>query len=656
VDFGAALNNTSPSAVQITTPVGVTYPDPSEVRILQDAGNYIVFVGNRTSSTHINRLNFGNSVTNTPTGEDITITGSDRPRSLSFVRDCDQWYGFVSSENNSKVFKLAFGTSLLNSPTQTDLTLSGDPLVRPFRIRMFNDNDNFYGIMSSIPGNLYRMDIGSDISVGTSVIEDLGTFGLLSSTAGYDMVRDSLDFMGFGIGSSNRDLTRTKFSTSCPVNEGISTELIPPFIEYSGDGTFNISLEVTDGNGHVDRVSHSVTVSTSIAPEADISIDANRCLGNPNSFSGVDLSGDIISWTWDFGDGTPTGSGQNVMHTYATADTFLVKLTVDNALGCSNIVLQELPIYEPTVADFTVPGGTLCSNSDIQFTNTSTGETGSVVQWLWDFNGEGNSTDKDPTFNFSTPGMKNITLTATLPGCSDFITTPINLTEGPVVDYSYTNNCFGEAIQFTNESTGTGITGYLWDFGDMSTSTNENPTHTYAIAGIYAVSLTVDNAAGCSTTFQDTVRVNDGDLADFTNGTLVENIPGQFMGIDLTFVGDSIISWSWDFGGLGTSTDQNPFFAFPSAGMYNVELSVVTAQGCSFMTDKDVQVDASICPTADFVAPATVCTGEHFEISNNSVNGTNYLWNFCPGRSLLPGWVFAQLMGRYWSAQFQNPP
>ncbi len=609
----------------------VTYSLPSEVELIRQGSDLIALVGNR-SGTNINRLNFGNSIINIPSGTDINVASSSKPRSLDVVRDCDQWHVFVSSEGNKKIHRLDFGTSLLGSATQTDLVLTGDPMSsNPFRTEVCYDAGVFYGILSSSGGQIFRVDLGSDVSMGTGLVDDLGDFGLFSSTAGFDIVKDTAGFIGFGVGSGNNRIDRIIFSTPCPSPVRFSTEMVPIGVNYTSAGPYLISLETRDSNGNVDRFSQGITVTSSQAPEADFTIDNNRCLSNPNSFTGIDISGDIVSWSWDFGDGSPLGSGTTENHQYLAADTFDVNLEVMNASGCRNLVAKELPIYNATVADFSFPLTTLCTAAPVQFTNASTGETGLAVLWSWDFAGGGNSNDSDPEFIFSTPGIKSVELMATIPGCTSTVQKNLNLLPGPNVGFSFTNNCFGEEMQFTDETIGTGIIGYTWDFGDMSGSSSQDPVHTYAIAGNYPVSLNVENTDGCVNEFVDTVRVNDGTLADFDTDDLVVNVPSQFYGADLTLIGDSIVSWDWDFEGMGTDSVQVPTFAFTAAGDFEIQLEVVTTQGCEFGLTKMSSVNPATCPSAGFAIPSAICRDEELVILNESVNGDSYLWDFCAG-------------------------
>jgi len=144
-------------------------------------------------------------------------------------------------------------------------------------------------------------------------------------------------------------------------------------------------------------------------------------------------------------------------------------------------------------------------------------------------------------------------------------------------------------VNFTDLSTGN-PTSWSWDFGDTGTSPQQNPSHTYTVAGTYTVSLTVTNASGSDTETKvdyisgppplppvaefsaDTTTVSAGDSVTFTDEST--NIP---------------ISWDWTFEGgtPGTSTAQNPVVQYNTAGTFTVTLIAANAYG----SDTETKVD-----------------------------------------------------------------
>lgn len=150
-------------------------------------------------------------------------------------------------------------------------------------------------------------------------------------------------------------------------------------------------------------------------------------------------------------------------------------------------------------------------------------------------------------------------------------------------------------VQFTDMSTG-GPTSWSWDFGDGTSDTIQNPSHTYQDAGTYSVRLTattrtgsasstredyiivesaVTTTATTTTTTTGTTTATTGStslLADFTGSPRSGTAPLTVVFSDTT-VGTPI-AWSWDFGDGATDTTQNPVHMYTDVGTYTVSLTV----------------------------------------------------------------------------------
>ncbi len=134
-------------------------------------------------------------------------------------------------------------------------------------------------------------------------------------------------------------------------------------------------------------------------------------------------------------------------------------------------------------------------------------------------------------------------------------------------------------VNFTDASTGT-ITGWSWDFGDTGTSSAQNPSHSYAAAGTYTVSLTVTGPDGNDTlvrTAYITVGAPVPPVAQFSGTPTSGNAPLLVNFTDLS--SGSVTGWSWDFGDTGTSNAQNPSHTYAAAGTYTVSLTVTGPGG-----------------------------------------------------------------------------
>ena len=138
-------------------------------------------------------------------------------------------------------------------------------------------------------------------------------------------------------------------------------------------------------------------------------------------------------------------------------------------------------------------------------------------------------------------------------------------------------------VQFNDRSTGS-ITSRSWEFGDGSTSSAQNPSHTYTSAGLYTVRLKVTGPGGSDTaTRSNYINVSSPPpVADFTASPTSGNAP-----LTVQFNERStghITSWSWDFGDGNTSIAQNPSYTYASAGTYNVRLTVIGPGGSDTKT------------------------------------------------------------------------
>ncbi len=143
---------------------------------------------------------------------------------------------------------------------------------------------------------------------------------------------------------------------------------------------------------------------------------------------------------------------------------------------------------------------------------------------------------------------------------------------------------------FTDLSTGTGIDGWSWDFGDgTGTSVAQNPSYTYNSPGVYTVTLIASSSGqGCS---DDEVRVDlievlPAPTAAFSGAPTSGEAP---LTVDFTDESSgSPTSWDWDFGdGVGTSTLRNPSYTYTSPGTYTVILTATNSCGSDIATETD---------------------------------------------------------------------
>src|SRR5205814_9641545 len=160
-------------------------------------------------------------------------------------------------------------------------------------------------------------------------------------------------------------------------------------------------------------------------------------------------------------------------------------------------------------------------------------------------------------------------------GCVSTLTKSalVQINTGVLADFTNNNphTCTAPvSINFLNSSTGTGSVQYLWDFGDNSTSTLINPSHTYATNGTYSVKLVLVNNSGCKDTSVKINAVTVGSVkANLSSpDTVCQNMIAQMNNTSVPVPATVL----WNFGDGTVSTQFNPTKKYTSAGNYNIKM------------------------------------------------------------------------------------
>ncbi len=326
----------------------------------------------------------------------------------------------------------------------------------------------------------------------------------------------------------------------------------------------------------------------------------------------LDRSGGVVDfYDWDFGDGSPPSSLQNPVHTYMAPGVYSVTLTVVGPEG-TDVKLREdyITVQEKPTADFVSDAVTGCAPLTVGFTDQS---GGTVEEWTWDFGEADGEDDEDPsaslqnpTHTYETPGTYTVTLTATGPCGTDTTTKKdlITVWDPFVADFSAQpatpDPCAPLTLTFADLSTPVGhIDSWEWDFGDETTSTDQNPIHTYAAPGNYPVTLTVTGPCGTLTeTKMDFVVIPIPPVANFTT-TPSDAKRCAPLTVEFTDVSTgTITSWEWDFGDNSTSTEQAPpAHTYQDPGTYTASLKI---KGPCGVDTKEIDVEVRGTPSAAF--------------------------------------------------------
>ncbi len=347
----------------------------------------------------------------------------------------------------------------------------------------------------------------------------------------------------------------------------------------------------------------------------------------------ADEDGQVVSYAWNFGDGT-TGTGATPQHTYMAAGTYNVVLTVTDNGGATASVTSLIVIDNPPP-----PTAFFVTNVSFQTASFDGGGSsaygGTIASYAWNFGDGTTGTGDTAQHTYATAGNYTVTLNVTdSVGNTGTASEDLEVQDAPPPTAVFTST----ATHLTGSFDATGsiansgaITTYAWNFGDGTTGTGPTPQHTYTTAGTYTVTLTVtDNSRHTDTTSAPVTVVDDAPLptAAFTSSStyLIASFDGRGSGD----VDGTIVSYGWDFGDGTTGAGATPQHKYAIAGTYTVTLMVTDNDGHTGITSASLTVADAPPPTAAFASTMTNLTASFNAGGSSDVDGTivSYAWNF----------------------------
>ncbi len=306
-----------------------------------------------------------------------------------------------------------------------------------------------------------------------------------------------------------------------------------------------------------------------------------------NGALSYDSDGELTKFEWDFGDGT-TGSGIVVKHSYKSPGKYNVTLKVtDNTSAANNQATDQLVV---TVNDRPVPEAgsdqVVAAGEAVQFDGSaSIDRDGSIKAYQWTFGDGSSGSGQKVSHTYKEPGVYPVRLTVTdnsgsiSESNSDSLTIIVNY---PPVAAAGSDQIVSESVVTFNGSESKdqdgSITAYFWEFGDGSTSTEQNPVHVYGNPGTYKVKLTVtDNTPVSSNKDSDelTVIINAPPIADAGADRIIAvNEVTTFDASKSVDPDGSIVAFEWDFGDGNKSQGVEIKHSYKAPGIYTVKLIV----------------------------------------------------------------------------------
>lgn len=392
--------------------------------------------------------------------------------------------------------------------------------------------------------------------------------------------------------------------------------------KYEKPGSYTVRLTVTDdglkqGTAEAELTIREGAEQPPLAPVADFSYwplepttqDEVQFMDQSSA-----QDGEIVAWAWDFGDGA-TAEGQSPSHKYARPGTYTVKLTVTDDQGLTDETSQEIRVrgVSPSAAFSISPERAYACEAITFDASASYDPDGEIVSYEWDFDGNGEFEECVTTAKVTHAYTDNGTYTVTLRVTDDEGGTATAqgqvqiLNRAPKADLSFLPEkpTDADTIQFTDDSSDPDgqVVKWSWDFGDGSSSTEQNPTHHYQVDGEYELKLTVWDDDGDNGTISKKIKVlNAPPVCDFsfapTRPTVADVVRFTDLSHDPSPTG-KIESWGWEFGDgttcqpdCGSDDRQNPTHRYAAPGNYTVTLWVIDNKGAMCRTSKQITVIA----------------------------------------------------------------
>jgi PKD repeat protein len=365
---------------------------------------------------------------------------------------------------------------------------------------------------------------GNDPDCVANVAPVANAGGPYNATQGAQIVFD---------GSGSTDADGSIVAWAWNFGDGNSGTGSSPTHTYQSDGTFTVTLTVTDDRGATNTASTTATITPApIPPSANAGGPYSGVVGSMIGFDGTassDADGTIASYSWDFGDGG-VASGPSPTHSYSVDGSFTVTLTVTDNDGLTgtdstSAVINPAGGNTPPVAQANGPySGT--EGSAVQFSSSgSLDPDGSIVTYAWDFGDGSMSATANPSHTYVAAGTYNVSLTVTDDAgdsTSDATTATIEanfVNEPPTADANGPYAGFvGDTVVFDGSASTDAdgaVVRYDWDFGDgiVAADAGPVPTHVYAAAGQFTVTLTVTDDLGATGSNSSSVTIAGRDAA-----------------------------------------------------------------------------------------------------------------------------------------------
>ncbi len=440
--------------------------------------------------------------------------------------------------------------------------------------------------------------------------------------------------------NSEGDVVHWKWS----FGDGQYSEEQNPKHAYASNGTYQVCLEITTGDGCVNKVCKTIKVN--YVP--------NTCnhRGTVYDYTGLDGCGYIIEL-----DNGLKLEPVKFLNEIELRDSMRVKLSYTPVRMASICMVGQTAVItcieeidtKPCLANFEIEKNDQVNTLNAyNFINKSRGDD---LKYVWDFGDGTTSTETNPMHIYSDSGIYLVCLKVyNESGCEDQICIRLNVGDiwpGCKAQFSYEyipcellpiDYCPGYYVQFTDKSYGENLL-YHWNFGDGNVSYEQNPSHFYENPGFYVVTLKIESATDfryCADKVVKQIRVANSDslCKAYFEYEALSLYHYKFNYLSTSHSGDAV-EVIWDFGDGTSGAGIEVEHIYEKAGIYEVCVTSTTADGCTSTYCKTIVIDDSndCLSTFDYTylpCECVNCACLHFNSRTND-DVVKWFWDFGDG-------------------------
>ncbi len=407
---------------------------------------------------------------------------------------------------------------------------------------------------------------------------------------------------------------------------GILNPSIGTFDPSIGAGAYTLLYSYFDPlTGCGDTATTVVNVSP--IPTANFSVAPLGCTNANVNVNNTSIGATIYAWS--YGNGA-TASGFDPNYTYPDEGWFTIELIAQNNFGCADTASNSNEIIDPPLAALELSTYEGCAPLEVAFDNLSIGQY-TTFDWNLSIS---TSSDSLPANQIYAQGpdvlVYPISLTATNFCGVSVDQADITVLPQPVAGFGtdLNVNCSPFVVQFNNTSVGLPDT-FLWEFGDGTTSTLEEPDfhvfYTDTVPTDYIITLYLSNECGLDTAYQ-TITVLPNTVTAFFNTSITEGC--EPLEVTFTDFSDGATQISYDLGNSTFTANDNPTQTYP-VGEYTIFQYV--DNGCSYDTAQ-VTITVFDSPEIDFTTDVpNICTNNLVTFIPEIGSAVEIYWDFGDG-------------------------